>query len=92
VQAAAGALAVLAVAVGLLWFAPQPVTAASPVEVTLTDGTQQCGTLVPATATGVAQLQRASDGVVVPIPVAKIASLTTVAGCLAEREADPESG
>jgi hypothetical protein len=94
VRAAAGALAVLVVAVGLLWFAPQPVTAASPVQVTLTDGSQLCGTMVPATATGIPRLRRASDGVVVPIPVRMIAGLTTVAGCLGGEEgvSDPSSG
>jgi hypothetical protein len=89
VRAAAAALAVLVVAVGLLWFAPQQVTAASPVQVTLTDGSQVCGTLVPATATGTPRIRRASDGVVVPIPVRTIAGLTTVAGCLGRGDQVP---
>jgi hypothetical protein len=82
VRAAAGALAVLVATIGLLWFAPQQVTPVSPVQVTLTNGSRVCGTLVSASAKGTPRLRRASDGTVLPIPLSEIAGLTAVPGCL----------
>jgi hypothetical protein len=82
VRTAAASLAALVVTVGLLWFAPQQVTPASPVQVTLTDGSRVCGTLIPAAAKGTLRLRRASNGTVLPIPLHEVAGLTVVAGCL----------
>lgn len=82
VRTAAGSLAVLVITVGLLWFAPQRETVTSPTEVRLTDGSQVCGTLMPATDEGTLQIRNASDGIVVPIPMRMITELTVVAGCL----------
>lgn len=81
VQAAGGALAVLAITVGLLWFAPQQPTATPLVRATLRDGSRVCGNLLPATASGVPRIRRASDGTAVPIPLRSIVSLTGVTVC-----------
>ena len=82
VRAAAASLAVLLLTVGLLRFAPQQVTPASPVQVTLSDGSQVCGRPMPTAAKGTLRFRRASDGTVLPIPLSEIVGLTAVAGCL----------
>lgn len=81
VKAAACSLAALAVAVGLIWFSPQQVSPASPVQVTLTSGAQVCGTLLPAAGTGTLQIERASDDVAFSVPLRQITEITAVAGC-----------
>jgi hypothetical protein len=81
VRAAGGALAALAVTVGLLWFAPQQRTTAPMVQITLTSGSQVCGTLMPG-APGATVIRRASDGTLVEILPRSIAALTVVAACL----------
>ena len=79
----------LVITVGLLWFAPPQVAPTAPVQVTLTDGSRVCGTLAPAAAAGTTWLRRASDGIVVPIPLTEITALTAVAGCLPGRTGRP---
>jgi hypothetical protein len=81
VRAAGAALAALVVTVGLLWFAPQQPTATPLVRATVRDGSQVCGTLLPATPSGVPRIRRASDGSAVPVPLASIAGLTSVTAC-----------
>lgn len=81
VQAAACSLAALAVTVGLIWFSPQRVTQASPVQVTLTSGSQVCGTLLPASGSGTLEIERAGDGTALPVPLRQVAGITAVAGC-----------
>jgi hypothetical protein len=81
VRAAGGALATLVITVGLLWFAPQQRAAAPLVQATLRDGSRICGTLLPAAASGVSRIRRASDGTAVPIPVRSIVSLAGVTAC-----------
>jgi hypothetical protein len=80
VRAASAALAVLVVTVGLLWFAP-PLTPVVPlVEVTLTNGSQVCGMLLPATP-GATLIRRASDGTAIDIAPRSIVALTVAAAC-----------
>lgn len=81
VRAAAWALAVLVVAVGLLWFAPQQPAAAPLVQATLHNGSRVCGTLLPASASGAPQIRRASDGTAVSVPLRSIVSLTAAGTC-----------
>ncbi|HUN32165.1 MAG TPA: hypothetical protein VMU95_09085 [Trebonia sp.] len=78
VRAAIGSLAALAVTMGLLWFAPQ-----SPAltRVTLVNGSQVCGTLLPAASGGVALVSQASDGQVASIPLRSVAGLAAVTAC-----------
>jgi hypothetical protein len=80
VRAAAGALGVLVVTVGLLWFAPQEQPAIPMVQVTLTNGTLVCGTLLPAIP-GATLVRLASDGTSVTIAPRSIQSLTVVTAC-----------
>ena len=84
-RAAAGALGALVATVGLMWFAPQVAPAGPLVQATLTNGSQACGTLLPATASGISAVRRASDGAVLAIPVRSLASLTIVTACLQAR-------
>ena len=81
VRAACGALLVLVVTVGLLWFAPQEPTTGPLVKVTLTNGSQVCGTLLPPTASGTTLIRRASDGTAIGVPLISLADLTAVAAC-----------
>jgi len=85
VRAAGGALAALAVTVGLLWFAPQRQPTVPMVQVTLSNGSQVCGTLLPATP-GRTLVRRASDGTAVDISPRSIAALAVVAACLRGEE------
>jgi len=80
VRAAGGALAALMMTAGLLWFAPQQQPAVPMVKVTLTNGSQVCGTLLPATP-GATLVRRSSDGTAVDITPGSIAALTVVAAC-----------
>jgi len=81
VGAAGAALVMLVATVGLLWFAPQEPATGPLVRATLTNGSQLCGTLLPATATGTTLVRRASDGTAVSIPLSSLVGLTTVTGC-----------
>lgn len=81
VRAACGALVVLVVTVGLLWFAPQQPTTGPLVKVTLNNGSQVCGTLLPPTVSGTTLIRRASDGTAIGIPLSSLADLTAVAAC-----------
>ena len=80
VRAAGAALAALVVTLGLLWFAPQEQPAIPMVQVTLTDGSQVCGTLLSATP-GATLVRRVSDGTAVDITPHSIVALTVVASC-----------
>jgi hypothetical protein len=80
VRAAGAALAALTVTLGLLWFAPQQQPSVPMVQVTLTDGSRVCGTLLPATP-GATLVRRASDGTSVDITPRSIEALTVVAAC-----------
>jgi hypothetical protein len=81
VRTAVVSLAALAVTVGLLWSAPQQAPATPLTQVTLTDGSRVCGTLLPATAAGRATIRRASDGAAISIPLRSLAALTAVSSC-----------
>jgi hypothetical protein len=81
VRVAGGALTALVVTAGLLWFAPQQQPTVPMVQVTLTNGSQVCGTLLPATP-GATLVRRASDGTAVDITPRSIEALTVVAACL----------
>ena len=80
VRAAGGALAALMLAVGLLWFAPLQQPTVPMVQVTVTNGSRVCGTLLPATP-GATLVRRASDGTAVDIAPRSIEALTVVAAC-----------
>jgi hypothetical protein len=80
VRAAGAALAALAVTVGLLWFAPPSTPVVPLVEVTLTNGSQVCGTLLPVTP-GATLIRRASDGTAIDIAPRSIVALTVVTAC-----------
>jgi len=92
VRAAAGALGVLAVTVGLLWFAPQAAPAGPLVQATLTDGSRVCGTLLAVAASDTPEIRRASDGAAIAIPVRSLTSLTVVTACLRARQASANGG
>jgi hypothetical protein len=79
VRAAGGCLAGLVVAVGLLWFAPRSATPLT--QVTLSNGSVVCGTLLPVTPDGTSQIKRASDGVTIDIPLHSVVGLTAVSSC-----------
>lgn len=81
VRAAGAALVMLIATVGLLWFAPLEPPAGPLVRVTLTNGSQLCGTLLPTTAAGTTLVRRASDGTAVSIPLGSLAGLATVPAC-----------
>lgn len=81
VRAAGGALTVLVITTALLWFAPQQPEATPLVKATLRDGSQVCGTLLPASASGVPRIRRSSDGTAVPVPLRSITSLAGVTAC-----------
>ena len=81
VRAAAASLAALALAVGLLWFAPPAAPVTPLIQVTLDDGSQVCGTLLPAPAGPNARIRSHADGIVILIPLSQIAALTSVANC-----------
>ena len=80
VRAAGGALAALMLTTGLLWFAPPRQPTVPMVQVTITNGSQVCGTLLPATP-GATLVRRASDGTAVDIAPRSIEALTVVAAC-----------
>jgi hypothetical protein len=81
IRGAGAALAVLVITVGLLWFAPQQQAAAPLVRATLSDGSQVCGTLLPATDSGTPRIRRASDGAAVSVPLRSLTGLTGVTAC-----------
>jgi hypothetical protein len=81
VRTAGAALAILVATVGLLWFAPQEPATGPLVQATLTNGSQLCGTLLPARAPGTALIRRASDGTAVSVPLGSLAGLSTVTAC-----------
>jgi hypothetical protein len=85
VRAAAGALAVLVIAGGLVWFAPQQQMAVPFTQATLANRSRVCGTLLTAPASGVVRIRRASDGSVASFRAASITALTTVTACLARK-------
>ena len=78
VRAAGVSLAALTVAVGLLWFAPAAVPL---IQATLENGSQVCGTLLPAPAGPAARIRSSADGTVAVIPLSQIAGLTSVTAC-----------
>ena len=80
VRAAGGALIMLVITVGLLWYAPAQSPTVSLVQVTLNDGSQVCGTLLPATP-GATLIRRASDGTAMDISPRAIVSETVVTSC-----------
>lgn len=81
VRTAAASLAVLAVTTGLLWFAPG--SPASPlVRVTLADGAQVCGPLLPATGGQPPGIRVADNGAAIDIPASEIREFTPVVTCL----------
>ena len=80
VRTAAAALAMLVVAAGLLLFAPESSPSLSDVQVTLTGGSQVCGTLL-STTPGVTLIRRASDGTAIEINPRTIMAETVVAAC-----------
>jgi hypothetical protein len=80
VRAAGGALAMLVVTVGLMWYAPQQSPTVPFVQVTLSNGSQVCGTLLPATP-GATLIRRASDGTAMDITARSIVAETVVASC-----------
>jgi hypothetical protein len=79
VVAAGSSLAALIVAVGLLWFAPQHVMPM--MQVTFSNGSVVCGTLLPTTDNGIPQIRRATDGAAIDIPPHSLVALTTVSAC-----------
>ena len=81
VRAAGASLAVLVVTVGLLWFAPQHQAPTPLVRASLSDGSQVCGTLLPATGSGTPRIRRASDGTVASVPLRSLTGLTGVTAC-----------
>jgi hypothetical protein len=81
VRTAGASLAALTVAVGLLWFAPAVGPDTPLVRATLHDGSQVCGTLLPATAENTSRLRQSSDGKIVNVPVSTIIGLTTAMTC-----------
>lgn len=80
VRAAGGALVMLVITVGLLWFAPAQSPTVPFVQVTLTNGSQVCGTLLPATP-GATLIRRASDGTAMDIMARSIVAETVVTAC-----------
>ena len=81
VRAAGASLAALTLAVGLLWFAPVAAPVTPLIRATLENGSQVCGTLLPATAGPAARIRSSADGTVAVIPLGQIARLTSVAVC-----------
>jgi hypothetical protein len=81
VRAAGGALALLVVTAGLLWFAPQAGPPGPLVRATLSGGSQVCGTLLRSSAAGTTVVRRTSDGMAISIPVRSLVSLTAVPAC-----------
>ena len=79
VQAAGGALAALIITAGLLLLAPSKTPTVPFVQVTLTDGSQICGTLLPATPG--ATLSRTGGGNSVSIAPRSIEAQTVVTAC-----------
>ena len=80
VRAAGGALAALTVTAGFLLFAPEQAPTVPFVKVTLTGGSQVCGTLLPVTP-GATLIRRASDGTAVDITARSILAETVVTAC-----------
>ena len=80
VRAAGGALVALIVAAGLLLLAPSKTPTVPFVQVTLTDGSQVCGTLLPATP-GATLIRRAGDGNSVNLVPRSIEAETVVTAC-----------
>ena len=80
VQAAGGALVALTVTAGFLLFAPQQDPTVPFVQVTLTGGSQVCGTLLPVTQ-GATLIRRASDGTAISITARSILAETVVTAC-----------
>jgi hypothetical protein len=80
VRAAGGALVALIITAGLLLLAPSKTPTVPFVQVTLTDGSQVCGTLLPATP-GATLIRRAGDGNSVNLAPRSIEAETVVAAC-----------
>jgi hypothetical protein len=80
VRAAGGALVMLIITAGLLWYAPQQSPALPFVRVTLSNGSQVCGTLLPATP-GATLIRKASDGTAMDITARSIMAETVVTAC-----------
>jgi hypothetical protein len=80
VRAAGGALAALIITAGLLLLAPPKTPTVPFVQVTLTDGSQVCGTLLPATP-GATLIRRAGDGNSVDLAPRSIEAETVVMAC-----------
>lgn len=80
VRAAGGALAALIITAGLLLLAPSKTPTVPFVQVTLTDGSQVCGTLLPATP-GATLIRRAGDGNSVNLMPRSIEAETVVVAC-----------
>jgi len=80
VRAAGGALIALIITAGLLLLAPSKTPTVPFVQVTLTDGSQVCGTLLPATP-GATLIRRAGDGNSVNLAPRSIEAETVVAAC-----------
>ena len=79
-RAAGGALVMLVITVGLLWYAPGQSPTLPFVQVTLNDGSQVCGTLLPATP-GATLIRRSSDGTAMDITARAIVSETVMTAC-----------
>lgn len=80
VRTAGGALAALIITAGLLLLAPEQTPTVPFVQVTLTDGSQICGTLLPATP-GATLIRRAGDGNSVSLVPRSIEAETVVTSC-----------
>jgi hypothetical protein len=74
-------LATLVATAGLLWFAPRQPTPSPLTRATLTDGSQVCGTLLPASDMPGPRIRRASDGSVTIVPLPSLVDLSAVASC-----------
>lgn len=81
VRTAGASLAVLIFTVGLLWFAPETAPVTPLMRATLDNGSQVCGTLLPATGSRAARIRRSADGTVVLIQISRIVELTAVVTC-----------
>jgi hypothetical protein len=80
VRAAGGALVALIITAGLLLLAPPKTPTVPFVQITLTDGSQVCGTLLPATP-GATLIRRAGDGNSVNLAPRSFEAETVLATC-----------
>ena len=80
VRTAGASLAALTLTAGLLWFAPAAAPATPLTQVTLQNGSQVCGALLPATAAQT-RIRRSSDSTVLLIPFSRIVEITAVMRC-----------